>query len=245
MKIAPFLALLLFPLIVSGRDTAYQALRTVGDERDKALLHRVLEVKGRNGTPQPQRWTIVLDDPLARGGVREIEVAGGHIVSERTPVRSYSGSVEGLIINFQRLNLDSSSVFTIVEEQAKAAKVGFDSADYVLCCNEANGAPVWTVQLLDLNGRALGTVSLAADTGAVIAKDFGKARTGSPSPAPKKEARRQSVRSDSFTSSQDDARADGVGYQVDRAIHQAGAGVEEFFTGRRTLDRNYRDDEDR
>ena len=90
MKLALIVALLL-PLAASGRETAYQALRTVGAERSQALLNSVIEVKGRNGAPQPTAWTILLNDPMARGGVREIEVSKGHIIAERTPVKVYSG----------------------------------------------------------------------------------------------------------------------------------------------------------
>ena len=41
-----------------------------------------------NGDPQPETWRILLDDPKAGGGVREVEVSNGKIISERTPLRS-------------------------------------------------------------------------------------------------------------------------------------------------------------
>jgi hypothetical protein len=226
MKLAPFFAVLILPLILpvaaSGKDSAYQALRAIGNQ---ALLSRVMEVKGLNGTPQPEKWTVVLDDPLARGGVREIEIANGHIVSERTPVKSYSGSAEGISMNFQKLNLDSDGAFTVAEETAKRAHIGFDSVDYVLRCDDANSAPTWVLQLLDEHRRAVGTVNIAADNGTVVNKSFGGSRFG--------------ATDSTAVSKEGDTHVDSFGHRVDRSIHRAGASVEEFFTGKRTWDQRF------
>ncbi|MEI8235188.1 MAG: hypothetical protein WCH57_10960 [Verrucomicrobiota bacterium] len=172
MKFPLMVAFLLLPLAAFGRETAYQALRTVGAQRSTALLNNVIEVKGRNGAPQPASWTILLNDPLARGGVREIEVAGGHIVSERTPVKTYGGQGDGVALNFKKLNLDSEGAFSLAEGEARAAKIGFYGADYLLRCDDAGGAPFWVVELLDSQQHSLGSVRIAADTGAVISKTF-------------------------------------------------------------------------
>ena len=172
MKATLIFALLL-PLTALGGETAYQALRIVGAERSKSLLNNVIEVKGRNGTPQPEVWTVLLNDPLARGGVREIEVSKGHIVGERTPIKTYSGQGEGIVLNFNMLNLDSEGAFAVAEVEARNAKIGFYSADYLLRCDENGSAPIWVVQLLDKGKNSLGSVSIAADTGAVVAKTMG------------------------------------------------------------------------
>ena len=249
MKLTPIFALLISPLIALGgmpaRDTAYKALRQIGAERDQALLNRVIEVKGHNGTPQPEKWLVILDDPLARGGVREIEIATHRIVSERAPVRAYSGSAEGLVMNFRRLNLDSEGAFAIAEDQAKAAKLGFDSVDYLLRCEDSNSAPVWVLLLLDEDRRQLGKISIAADTGAIISKDLGDDRINRDGGArlSKDSVTRKAPRWEKRTFS--GPTAYDIGRNVDRAIHQFGANMEEFFTGRRTLDRRYREEEGR
>src|SRR2546425_5296953 len=120
MKTASLIALL-FSLPVSAclaGESAYQALRVVGNERGQDVLNHVIEVQGRNGAPQPSVWKIVFDEPSARGGVREVEVAKGKIVSERTPVRTYSGTSEGAVMDFHKLNLDSEGAFTVAEKEA-------------------------------------------------------------------------------------------------------------------------------
>jgi hypothetical protein len=231
MKFALILALLL-PWAAFGRDTSYQALRTIGSERSQALLQNVIEVKGRDGTPQPHVWTILLNDPMARGGVREIEVANGHITSERTPLKTYSGQGEGIALNFQKLNLDSKGAFVLAETEARRAKVGFFYADYNLRCEEAGGAPIWMVQLLDDQQHNVGSVRIAADSGLIVSTTFTRVvdtksewdaggglngrikRSG--------EAAGQSIKH--------------AGNAVGQSMKHAGGAMQEFFTGERTID---------
>lgn len=174
MKLPVLVALLFLPLAAFGRETAYQALRVVGAQRSKALLDNVIEVKGRNGTPQPAKWTVLLNDPVARGGVRELEIGSGRIASERTPVKAPGSPVETAVLDFKKLNLDSEGAFTVAENEARAAKIGFYGADFLLrSADTGGGAPVWIVDLLDKELHSIGTVRISAETGAVITKTFG------------------------------------------------------------------------
>jgi len=161
------------PLLAAGPDTAYQALRTVGSERGADSLNRVIEVEGRGGVPEPVIWRVVLDDPAARGGVRELDVAHGKIVSEHTPIRAYSGSTAGALIDFHKLNLDSAGAFTVAEKEAQKAHVGFDSVDYTLRTGDgADASPVWVIHMMDTAHHSVGTLSLGADTGVIATNDF-------------------------------------------------------------------------
>jgi hypothetical protein len=206
MKLALFAALLL-PLSVWGRESAYEALRAVGAERSKELLNNVIEVKGRNGSPQPVVWTVLLNDPKARGGVREIEVTKGHIASERTPVKTY--------------NLDSQGAFAVAEAEARAAKVGFFGVDYLLRCEENGSAPVWVLQLLDPQQHSIGSVTVAADTGTVIAKTFGG----------------QTTKGSWAAGGGMKGRLERFSGSVGRSLRHVGGSLEEFWNGERTLDK--------
>ena len=219
MKLALIVAMLL-PLAAFGGETAYQALHIVGSERSKKLLNSVIEVKGRNGAPQPAVWTVLLNDPLARGGVREIEVSKGHITGERTPVKAYSGQGEGVVLDFTLVNLDSEGAFAVAENEARAAKIGFFAADYLLRSGENGITPIWVVQLLDPQQHSLGSVSIAADTGAVVDKTFGNKNTKS-SWVAGGGLKGHLVR---FWDS------------AGRSIKHVGGNMEEFLTGDRTLD---------
>lgn len=235
MKLAPLLSLLLFMHAVAfGRDTAYKALRTVGKERGQSVLNRVIEVKGGGGSPQPAVWKIVLDDQAARGGVREFEVENGRIASERTPVKAYSGSSEGAVMNFQKLNLDSQGAFTVAEKEASKAQVGFDSVDYVLRTDDETRSPVWILRLLDSDKSGVGTIRVSAVDGRVLLREgFGSHRSTAPAENP---SARNSRDADSYEA---DQNPNGVGHKIKRGFLKAGASVEEFFSGKRTLDSQY------
>src|SRR5438552_16788762 len=105
--------LLLFvtPVLADEHATAYEALRVVGGKFSRASVNRIISVTGVDGTPQPQTWKVLMEDPHAQGGVREVEVSDGQITSERTRVRSVVGSTEGATIRPERLNLDSSGAY--------------------------------------------------------------------------------------------------------------------------------------
>lgn len=159
--------------LLAAPDSAYQALRVVGSERGDGALKHVIEVEGRGGVPQPVVWRVILDDPAATGGVRELDVANGKIVAEHTPVRAYSGSAAGALIDFHKLNLDSSGAFTVAEKEAQKAHVGFDSVDYILRTGDGPDAnPVWVLHMLDASRHSISTMAVAADTGAIVSSDL-------------------------------------------------------------------------
>lgn len=249
MKFVPLFGLLLFPVVAFGKDTAYQALRLISSERDKALLNRVIEVKGTYGTPQPESWVILLDDPAARGGVREIEVGNSKVISERTPMNS-AGSATA--INFQKLNLDSPGAFTVAEQTARSSKIGFDAVNYSLKRDETTGTPVWVLELVDADKRAVGSVTIAAETGVIISKDLVASRAaasrgtdGSDDQADQEEAtagrdgERVGVKAKIKETVKGTAKD--VGHTINKTFHKVGGSLESFFTGKRTVDREYRD----
>ncbi len=244
MKIASSLVVLLCASTVSlARDTAYQALRAVGTERGQEILNHVIEVDGRAGAPQPKAWRIVLEDQAARGGVRELEVINGKVAAERTPVNANTGAVN--VMDFQKLNLDSAGAFTIAEKEASKAHVGFDSADYTLRSGDEGRSPVWVVQLLDQSHHTVGTMHIAADTGALVRSDLYGRQGGAPvvhDIGPDEHVAADTTIEDTGDTDEDHPRLR-VGHRINKALHQAGATLEEFFTGKRTIDRKYRDDQ--
>src|SRR4051794_19996235 len=92
------------PLTTNAAETAYTALRQVGKKGGESSLSRVVEMRGRFGAPEPAMWKITLQDPEARGGVREYEVQQGRITGERAP----SGrAATGTPLDLGKLNIDS------------------------------------------------------------------------------------------------------------------------------------------
>ena len=167
MKISLFAAALaaLSPFAVADSDTAYKALRVFGKKYGDASLNRVIELRGRSGVPQPAVWKTVAADATARGGVVEVEVQRGKIISERTPTIRAGGSTP---MNFNQLNLDSDGAFTIANQEMEKQKIPFDHVDYVLRSPGGNTPPVWFLELFDGPTGRVSTLEIAADTGALL-----------------------------------------------------------------------------
>jgi hypothetical protein len=152
--------------IAEEENSAYEALRVVGTQLNRDFINHVISVSAVDGTPQPETWKILVDDPRARGGVREIEVRNGRIQSERTPIRSVAGSSEGATIDTKRLNLDSSGAYAVASHTADKANTRFATVSYTLRTDE-RGDPVWVLTLRNQSARPVGTIHIGANRGNV------------------------------------------------------------------------------
>ena len=156
--------------------TAYAALRTVGSSRGEKVLSQVLAVSGEGANAQPTQWRICIDDPAARGGVRELEVSGNQIASERTPVKSeWAG---GKNMDLAHLNLDSDGAYQVATQEAKRKGVEFSKIQFQLAADRETGKPGWTVQFADGKDERLGAVKINADSGTIVTSAWGR---GTPS----------------------------------------------------------------
>ena len=226
-----------------GSDTAYHALRTLGKEKGSEVLNRVVSVEGRDGTPQPATWKIVVEDSVARAGVREFEVSNGHITSERAPARVEPGTRPDAVMDFGKLNLDSSGVFTIVEREAKKSKLGFDNVEYFLHRSSQGTTPIWVVRLVDAQHRGLSVIHVAADSGVVTQRLAMETRRRDGAPVDEPPPRTQPSRiPDGDEPDSNPEKEVHVGHEIDKALHRAGGTLQEFFTGKRTIDRRFRDE---
>lgn len=163
-----FIALLALAPTAWAQDqaTAYQAMRTVGRQLNRELVNHVISISGANGNPQPATWTILLDDPRARGGVREVEVQNDRIVSERTPLRESVASSLGPVIDTAKLNLDSSGAYTLAQQAAATSHLTITGADYTLHADE-RGNPIWIVALRRSDGEPAGKIFIGANHGTI------------------------------------------------------------------------------
>jgi hypothetical protein len=151
------------PVFAREQTTAYEALRVVGKQLGRDSVNHVISVTGVDGDPQPETWMVLLQDRHVPGGVRELGIAGGRVVSERT--RSAAGSLEGATINTSRLNLDSNGAFSVAGHTADKSGTRFSTASYTLRTDE-RGEPIWIVTLLD-GSRPVGTIYIGANEGIV------------------------------------------------------------------------------
>lgn len=235
------LALLTGVAACHAADTAYSALRVFGKKEGEQSLYRVVELRGKNGGPQPGSWRLTVDDPRARGGVRELEIRGGKIVSERTPTARDFGST----MNFNQLNLDSDGAFTVANQEAEKRGIPFDHLDYTLASGSGN-VPIWTVELYEGRNGRVGTVRIAADSGAIVEQNFSSDRRFAgdrdyvePRPGPDRYADRNRDADrdrDRYRSGRDDEREVGESItsffnRVGRHFQKRGRQLNNFFTG--------------
>jgi hypothetical protein len=149
------------PALAQEQFTAYDALRVLGVHLNRDAVNHVVSVTGTRGSPQPKVWRILIAD---RGGVREVQVRNGQVVSDRPS--SAVGSTEGSTINTARLNLDSSGAFQVASHIADKSGTRFDSASYTLRTDQ-HGDPVWIVTLHGVGGEPVGTIHIGANRGTV------------------------------------------------------------------------------
>lgn len=149
----------------AGQISAYEALRSVGREKGDGVLARLVELRGADGNPQPQQWTLVFSDAAARGGTREFVVSSKGVIGERSPLQS-GGSTAGGAIAASALKLDSTGAFDAANRQAAKARVGFQSINYQL--NNRRNAPVWCVRLFDVEGAEVGMMEISAKDASVV-----------------------------------------------------------------------------
>jgi hypothetical protein len=225
------LLVLATPVFAQERPTAYQALRTVGTQLNRDLVDHVILVSGSNGDPQPETWRILFDDPKAGGGVREVEVSNGKIISERTPLRSAVEGSLGATIDTAKLNLDSSGAYTLARQTADKSHITFATADYTLRV-DARGNPIWIIALQKQGGEPAGTIYIGANHGSITRTEgffSGGDRT-----AVVDEQTDQSNSDDA--DADDDGDQNGVKHSIKQAFRQAGDDVKRtFFKVRRSF----------
>lgn len=236
-------------------ETAYEALRSLGQTRGEEILNQVVEVNGQGGTPQPTSWTVVTSDPAARGGVRVFGVRDGQIVSEKTPTGRQGDAVP---MNFNLLNLDSAGAFGVAEQEAKGNRIGFERVNYLLQPSRRSAAPVWVIDLIDRSGSPTASVEVSAQDGQVVEV---RSRSGAQQPGNAAEEPSYPVDNGGVAVQQrpvyDVGSGDNGGYdegstgsgeggflsrmqrfgkRVERHFQRDGAVVEKFFTGESTID---------
>ncbi len=153
--------------MASAGGSAFSGIEAV-KEQPYGKSARVMEIRGERGEPQPKEWALLLSDPKARGGVREVAVAEGKITSERTPLRATSDITALTPLDTKGLAFDSDNVFQTVQAEAAKKEIGFHWIDYVLRTDPQTGTPTWHVKLHDYMGAPVATIQISATRGAIL-----------------------------------------------------------------------------
>jgi hypothetical protein len=155
------------PSHAENAGSAIAAMQTVASQ-PVAQNAAFIELCGQRGEPMPAEWTILLADPSARGGVREITIAAGRITSERTPLTGYRDVASRPALDRSKVSVDANSVFEIAQNEAVTNRMGFHWLDFTLASNPATLLPEWTVRLYESSGSLAGTLRISAQSGTVL-----------------------------------------------------------------------------
>ena len=145
-------------------DTAYEALRSLNTKMGADASNRIVEVSGQGGRPQPSVWRVVVEDASKQGGLVEIDFQGNRPSGQR----KVPGSGSAPKLNMNALQMDSDGAFDMANREAVRANLSFDRLNYSLKPDNFAGFPVWSVELFDGPTTSVGSLKIAADTGAVI-----------------------------------------------------------------------------
>ncbi len=143
--------------------TAFEAVRLLTREQRKL----VALVEGRDGTPTPERWYILLHDPTAENGLKECVVAGGAIVASRA-ISQFAEKITPEMTLWDAVKFDSDKAAKLVQQYAQANAAIAATIGYELRKDGADATPVWTVTGYDVEGRQLGVLVITATRGAVV-----------------------------------------------------------------------------
>lgn len=156
--------MLLLAASAASAATALDALRVLLPEQSK----NVALIAAREGTPEPDRWHVIVFDPASDNGLREYVIAGGRRVASR-PVSQF---IEKLsltdVVGPDAIKVDSDRVVKTALQYGTANNKTIAALHFDLRKNPADGTPMWTVMCADLTGVEVGRLVVSATKGDVL-----------------------------------------------------------------------------
>jgi len=250
--------LILAPVLCTSAADQISAL-AASQALSKSQQRSIARLSARAGKPSPETWTIVVHDSKAAKGVRELTVSSSTIISSRTKSAIALKVSKTDVIGLEGLRIDSDQVAELTAGYASANQLVPAAFDYDLRKEGEDAAPLWTVVAYDESGTRLGTIVVAANSGAIISHEgFVQAPeqrdltgevatiepTGDEATEPEKSAEtdvsqqsagktaapKKRTASSSSSSGSSDRR-------VPRTFRRVGGHLQKFFTGRNTIGR--------
>jgi hypothetical protein len=144
--------------------TALDALRVLLPEQSR----NVAMITAREGTPEPDRWHVIVFDPRSETGLREYVIAGGRRVADR-PVSQFAERLSAIdVLGPDAIKVDSDKAVKTALQYGMANNKTIAALHFDLRKNPSDGNPVWTVICGDLAGAEVGRVVMSASRGEVL-----------------------------------------------------------------------------
>jgi hypothetical protein len=191
-QLASFSVLLLAAKAATAA-TALDALRVLLPEQSR----NVAMITAREGTPEPDRWHVIVFDPRSETGLREYVVSAGRRVAER-PVSQFAERLSATdVVGPDAIKVDSDKAVKTALQYGVANNKTIASLHFDLRKNPSDGIPIWTVICGDLSGTEVGRVVMSASRGDVLShpgfnaepkpESVAERSPATPAPAPDRE----------------------------------------------------------
>lgn len=235
---------------------------TASHALSKTQQRSIARLSARAGKPSPEAWTIVIHDSKAPKGVREFTVSSGTIIASREKSDLALKLTKADVVGLEGLRIDSDQVADLTAGYASANQLVPAAFDYDLRKEGTDAAPLWTVVAFDESGARLGTIVVAANSGAVISHEgFALApeqrdltgevaaieSTAQPAPesegsaesneAEKPAAKTSSPKKKTASSSSSSSSEGSSERRIPRTFRRVGGHLQKFFTGKNTIGR--------
>lgn len=144
--------------------SAFEALRLLPQD----VARRIAIIEGRDGTPVPERWYLVVYDPSQEHHLMEYVVADKRVIAAR-PVSQFAQDLfPEDVIPVDAALLNSDRAFLLVEQFARANNLRVSTINYRLKKEGVGSTPLWKITCLDESSNPFAGVTLAASNGTII-----------------------------------------------------------------------------
>lgn len=197
--------------------TAFETLAVARKQLGDAVGSNLLSMRSDHSKLRPRFWWIRFFDQSVFLKVRAVYMIGPEMVRNVEPGNIFDGGDSRYVIRTDELKYDSDKCILFLEKCAKDSGIPLHSLDICLeKPHEGETSPVWTFDWYDSNRAHLGMMKVSATTGKVV------------------EIVDLKIKSPRFGGV---ARRSAAG-SVEDTFLDIGADMEEFFTGKRTVDKS-------
>ena len=132
---------------------------------------KIARIEARDGTPTPERWHILVNDPKDENGLHEYVISGGEVVASRN-LSQFAESLKPTdVIGSSNVKVDSDKLSNLAQQYAAANNVTIAKLNYTLSKEGTDAAALWTVTCLDESGKQIGQIVVSAGKGVVVSHD--------------------------------------------------------------------------
>lgn len=143
--------------------SAKRALDQLAREFGGGRFSKLVEMKGSRGQSQPAEWYVVAFDSRSDYLLRTFWAGEGReVTNEGVNDAFYPTTAPAGFLSTNKVKIDSTEAFALLDAEAAKAMVGFNSINYVLRCREFSDEPIWSLTAVDRNDHVVGIVHISA-----------------------------------------------------------------------------------